>query len=171
MEARKCGQLVAEIYREVQVVLIDCGIYTQPQDGFNDPPTITTPFIDPFTGLPTYETTVYAGQLVQFNIEAEDIDTYNGGILSSGWIAAGGFLYENRMDVPGLVDYLVLDETATNGKIAIQKYLADDVMVYASYATATKGAGVNAGFSVNDKGQCLNGNVFDFINQKIWIKN
>ena len=71
--------------------------------------------------------------------------TYNGGILSSGWIAAGGFNYENRMDVPGLVDYLVLDETATNGKIAIQKYLKDDVMVYASYATATKGAGVNAG--------------------------
>ena len=49
------------------------------------------------------------------------------------------------MDVPGLVDYLVLNETATNGKIAIQKYLKEDVMVYASYATATKGAGVNAG--------------------------
>ena len=71
--------------------------------------------------------------------------TYNGGILSSGWIAAGGFNYANRMDVPGLVDYLVLNETATNGKIAIQKYLKDDVMVYASYATASKGAGVNAG--------------------------
>ncbi len=71
--------------------------------------------------------------------------TYNGGILSSGWIAAGGFNYSNRMDVPGLVDYLVLNETATNGKIAIQKYLKDDVMVYASYATASKGAGVNAG--------------------------
>ncbi len=71
--------------------------------------------------------------------------TYNGGILSSGWIAAGGFNYTNRMDVPGLVDYLVLNETATNGKIAIQKYLKDDVMVYASYATASKGAGVNAG--------------------------
>ena len=71
--------------------------------------------------------------------------TYNGGILSSGWIAAGGFNYTNRMDVPGLVDYLVLNETATNGKIAIQKYLQEDVMVYASYATATKGAGVNAG--------------------------
>ena len=71
--------------------------------------------------------------------------TYNGGILSSGWIAAGGFNYANRMDVPGLVDYLVLNETATNGKLAIQKYLKDDVMVYASYATASKGAGVNAG--------------------------
>ncbi len=71
--------------------------------------------------------------------------TYNGGILSSGWIAAGGFLYDDRMKVPGLVDYLVQNETATNGKIAIQKYLQDDIMVYASYSTATKGAGVNAG--------------------------
>ena len=79
VEARKCGQLVAEIYREVQVVLVDCGLYTQPQDGFNDPPTITAPFVDPITGLDTYESTVYAGQLVQFNITAEDFDTYNGG--------------------------------------------------------------------------------------------
>ena len=71
--------------------------------------------------------------------------TYNGGILSSGWIAAGGFLYDDRMKVPGLVDYLVQNESATNGKIAIQKYLQEDVMVYASYSTATKGAGVNAG--------------------------
>ena len=71
--------------------------------------------------------------------------TYNGGILSGGWIAAGGMNYENRMDVPGLTDYLVQSEKTTDGKIAIQKYLQDDVMVYASYATATKGAGVNAG--------------------------
>ena len=71
--------------------------------------------------------------------------TYNGGILSGNWIAAGGYNYENRMDVPGLVDYLVQSESATNGKVAIQKYLKDDVMVYASYATATKGSGVNAG--------------------------
>ena len=71
--------------------------------------------------------------------------TYSGGILSGAWIAAGGYNYENRMDVPGLVDYLVQSESATNGKIAIQKYLQDDVMVYASYATATKGSGVNAG--------------------------
>tara|TARA_B100000902_G_scaffold392929_1_gene446181 strand:+ start:14612 stop:18028 length:3417 start_codon:yes stop_codon:yes gene_type:complete len=79
VEARKCGQLVAEIYREVQVIMEDWSLYNQPQDGFNDPPIITAPYIDPFTGLPTYETTVYAGQLVQFNIEAEDLDTYNGG--------------------------------------------------------------------------------------------
>ena len=89
VEARKCGQLVAEIYREVQVVLVDCGTYNQPQDGFNDPPTITEAFIDP-NGLPTYETTVYAGQLVQFNITAEDNDTYAGGQFQDITLDASG---------------------------------------------------------------------------------
>ena len=71
--------------------------------------------------------------------------TFNGGLLASNWIAAGGSLYENRMDVPGLTSYLVQNDTATNGMVAIQKYLQDDVMVYASYTTASKGAGVNGG--------------------------
>ena len=71
--------------------------------------------------------------------------TYNGGLLSGAWIQAGGPAFENRRDVPGLIDYRVIEDTATNGKIAIQKYLQDDIMVYGSYATATKGGGVNAG--------------------------
>ena len=90
VEARKCGQLVAEIYREVQVVLVDCNLYTQPQDGFNDPPTITAPFTDPVTSLPSYEATVYAGQLVQFNITAEDTDTYAGGQFQDITLNASG---------------------------------------------------------------------------------
>ena len=49
------------------------------------------------------------------------------------------------MDVPGLTSYLVQNDSATNGMVAIQKYLQDDVMVYASYTTASKGAGVNGG--------------------------
>jgi len=75
VEARKCGQLVAEIYREVQVMLLDCSIYNPPTDGFNDPPVITPAFAG---GL--NETTVYAGDLVTFNIQAEDLDTYTGGV-------------------------------------------------------------------------------------------
>ena len=49
------------------------------------------------------------------------------------------------MDVPGLTSYLVQNDSATNGMVAIQKYLQDDVMVYGSYTTASKGAGVNGG--------------------------
>jgi len=90
VEAKKCGQLVAEIYREVQVVLVDCMMYNQPTDGFNDPPVISPAFIDTITLLPSYETTVYAGDLVTFNIEAEDIDTYNGGILQDITLNASG---------------------------------------------------------------------------------
>ncbi len=71
--------------------------------------------------------------------------TYDGGILSGDWLRAGGFLYENRMDVPGLVTRVVQEEDTVNGKLAIQKYLQDDVMVYASYTTASKSAGLNAG--------------------------
>ncbi len=80
VEARKCGQLVAEIYREVQVNLLNCLIYTPPIDGFNDPPIITPAFP---TSITPYETIVYAGDFVTFNIEAEDIDTYAGGIAQN----------------------------------------------------------------------------------------
>ena len=83
VEARKCGQLIAEIYREVQVVLLDCTVYNPPQDGFNDPPVISPAFTDPVTGLPSYETTVYAGDLVNFTIDAEDLDVYNYGSLQN----------------------------------------------------------------------------------------
>ena len=83
VEAFKCGQLVAEVFREVQVVLVDCGLYNPPQDGFNDPPVISEAFTDPITSLPSYETTVYAGDFVTFNISAEDFDTYAGGVLQN----------------------------------------------------------------------------------------
>ena len=87
VEARKCGQLVAEIYREVQVVLLDCSSFNPPTDGLNDPPIITTPvglqtWITTINaaGLPSHSTTIYAGDLVTFNIQAEDLDTYAGGV-------------------------------------------------------------------------------------------
>jgi len=87
VEARKCGQLVAEIYREVQVVLLDPISWIPPTDGFNDPPVITAP-LGPQTwittinsaGLPSHSTTIYAGDLVTFDIQAEDLDTYAGGV-------------------------------------------------------------------------------------------
>ncbi len=86
VEARKCGQLVAEIYREVQVMLLDCNIYNPPADGLNDPPVISAPAgnqiwttIINSSGLPSHFTTIYAGDLVTFNIQAEDLDTYASG--------------------------------------------------------------------------------------------
>ena len=87
VEARKCGQLVSEIYREVQVFLLDCNTLGAPTDGFNDPPIFSSPtgtqtwlVSTNSAGLNSYSTTVYAGDLVTFNIEAEDLDTYVGGV-------------------------------------------------------------------------------------------
>ena len=49
------------------------------------------------------------------------------------------------MDCPGATTYQIVADDAVNYKLAVQKYLADDVMVYGSVSTATKGGGVNAG--------------------------
>lgn len=63
----RCGQLIAEIFREIQVVLLACGI--------NNPPQVTAPFQDPNTGQYTlYSTSVYAGQNVSFFLSGTDFE-------------------------------------------------------------------------------------------------
>ena len=78
--AFKCGQLVAEVYRDVNVALLGCG--TLPNGAQNSPPLITAPVgsqnwitnLNPSTGLPSYETTIMAGELVNFSVVATDND-------------------------------------------------------------------------------------------------
>ena len=67
--------MVAEVYREVQVVLIACPFMP---GGLipNNPPAVNAPFIDTVTMLPSYDTTVYAGQLVTFKIDGIDYRIY-----------------------------------------------------------------------------------------------
>ncbi|GAB4136901.1 MAG: hypothetical protein Fur0041_11490 [Bacteroidia bacterium] len=62
VEAWKCGQKVAEIFREIQVILLPCG---------NNTPPVVTP---PLQSNTTFYDTVYAGQLVTFNLNAIDPD-------------------------------------------------------------------------------------------------
>ncbi|MDD3876787.1 MAG: gliding motility-associated C-terminal domain-containing protein [Bacteroidales bacterium] len=65
--AYKCGIKVAEIFREMQIVLLACGI--------NNPPVVTAPFQDPISGLYTlYVDTVYAGALVTFPMSGTDFE-------------------------------------------------------------------------------------------------
>jgi gliding motility-associated-like protein len=67
VQAWKCGQLVAEVFREIQVILLPCGA--------NSPPDMTPPFQDPVTGLYTlYADTVVAGQLVTFTLAGSDFE-------------------------------------------------------------------------------------------------
>ena len=72
--AYKCGTKVAEIFREIQVILNACpNINTGVP---NNPPTLFPPFPDPVTGAPhsVYSDTVYAGQNVHFTLNGGDFD-------------------------------------------------------------------------------------------------
>ena len=69
--------------------------------------------------------------------------TYNDTAAGS-WMAAGGWLVENRDTLP-FVDVDTAADDQFSYKIALQHNLSDDVMVYGSYTTAVKAGGVNAG--------------------------
>lgn len=64
--AFKCNIKVAEIFREMQVVLLSCGS--------NNPPNVTPPFPNSVGQYTLYNTSVYAGQLVNFSISATDFE-------------------------------------------------------------------------------------------------
>lgn len=72
VKAYKCGVLIAEIFRDIQVVLKNC----QPvcPGSVNNAPTVQPPFVDPITSLPLYTETVYAGDSVCFPINITDAD-------------------------------------------------------------------------------------------------
>jgi len=68
VKSYRCGVLVAEIFREIQVVVIQCGL--------NIAPAATAPFVNVITGLQTsFIDTVQAGDLVSFSITATDNGT------------------------------------------------------------------------------------------------
>ncbi|HRZ49483.1 MAG TPA: hypothetical protein P5338_08835 [Bacteroidales bacterium] len=64
--AYKCGVKAAEIYREIEVVLVGCGV--------NNPPNVTPPFPNSSGQYTLFDTTVYAGQVVPFMISATDFE-------------------------------------------------------------------------------------------------
>ena len=68
VDAYKCGQLVASIFRDVQVVyLANCNVNTPP-----DPSLSGGSF--QLSGGNVYSDTVYAGDFVQFNLQASDFE-------------------------------------------------------------------------------------------------
>ena len=64
--AFKCGIKVAEIWREFQLALACCGT--------NNPPNIVAPFKDSLGQYTLFSDTVFAGDLVCFNISATDFE-------------------------------------------------------------------------------------------------
>ncbi|MCC6253074.1 MAG: gliding motility-associated C-terminal domain-containing protein [Bacteroidia bacterium] len=98
--AYKCGQKVAEIYREIQTVILSCGA--------NFPPVVTAPFINTSTGQYTnYVDTVTAGDVVQFSITGTD-----NGYLPTGfpqsivYTAQGGQFGDNFTNPNAGCDFL-----------------------------------------------------------------
>ncbi|MFL2574353.1 MAG: T9SS type A sorting domain-containing protein [Flavobacteriales bacterium] len=77
IDAYKCGQLVAQIFREIQAVLISCPTLSGGTN--NIPPTVSPPFLDPITGAPSYSTSVPAGSTINFQIQSDDFDIYPNG--------------------------------------------------------------------------------------------
>jgi hypothetical protein len=64
--AYKCGIKVAEVFREIQVVLLNCGN--------NNPPALTPPFMDPFGMFTLFSSDVYAGTTVSIPVSATDFE-------------------------------------------------------------------------------------------------
>lgn len=89
VESWRCGVKIAEVYREIQVLLLNCG-------GTNSPPNVLPPFPSGF------HDTVYAGDLVNFTISATDLEFLQDGttpqdvtIIPSGSQFGAGYTNPN----------------------------------------------------------------------------
>ena len=93
VSAYRCGTLVAEIFREIQTVVIPCGI--------NLPPIITAPFVNTQTGLQTsFTDTVNAGDMVSFTITATDNEFLPIGTAQSISVNASGGQFGTNFNNP-----------------------------------------------------------------------
>lgn len=118
--AFKCGQVVAEVYRDVNVALISCG--TLPNGTQNLPPTITPPLgpqswittLNPSTSLPSYETTVMAGELVSFSVVANDNDINSTGNMQDLFLEVEGGQLDPLLAVSNVATFTVTSSSPGN---------------------------------------------------------
>lgn len=98
--AYKCGIKVAEIFREINVVL-NSNCPSTLSGTQNLPPVVNAPFFDPVTGLQTaYQDTVYAGDTVNFFLNATDFDFFQNGGVQTITIEASGNQFGNNFIDP-----------------------------------------------------------------------
>ena len=112
VSAYKCGQLVAEIFREVQVVLLppicNLGDTTNGNIGAdtlcNVRPQVQPPFFYPSAINPfQWDTMVHCGDTVSFNFEANDYDFYpNGNRQDLKFEVSGGQFMNYNVSPPAL---------------------------------------------------------------------
>lgn len=82
------GVLIAQVEREMQLIVVNC-------NGTNSAPNIT----GPFGGL--FETTVNAGDLVNFNLASTDIEILQDGTPQSNMLTASGLMFGTNYTDPG----------------------------------------------------------------------
>jgi gliding motility-associated-like protein len=88
--AYRCNIKIAEVFREMQIVLLAC-----PQP--NDPPDVEAPFLNPVTGVyDTYVDTVYAGDVVDFDITALDFNNLPNGFPNTITVTSASQDYGNN---------------------------------------------------------------------------
>ena len=120
VSAFKCDQIVAEVFREVQVILQSCG--NLPNGQANSPPVITPPVgaqswittINPSTGLPSYETTVSAGETIDFSITASDADININNVLQTISLDVEGGQLDSTYSLGGRADFNVTGSSPGN---------------------------------------------------------
>ncbi len=120
VESYKCGQLVAEVFRDVNVALISCG--TLPNGAQNSPPVITAPVgpqnwitnLNPSTGLPSYETTVMAGELVSFSVVATDTDINSTGNMQDITLEVEGGQLDPLLALSNIATFTVTSSSPGN---------------------------------------------------------
>ncbi|MDA9921567.1 TonB-dependent receptor [Gammaproteobacteria bacterium] len=74
----------------------------------------------------------------------EVVSTVYNDTAGGSYLASGCFMAANK-DTCSFVDVTPVEDDAFTYKLALQHNLSDDVMVYGSYTTAIRAAGVNAG--------------------------
>ncbi|MDB4250889.1 T9SS type A sorting domain-containing protein [Flavobacteriales bacterium] len=110
VSAFKCGQLVSEVFREIQVVLIpptcNLGDTTSGNVGANTlcnvRPSVQPPFFYPSMPAPyQWDTLVHCGDTVKFDFNANDNDVYpNGSQQDLLFEVSGGQFYDYLNNIP-----------------------------------------------------------------------
>lgn len=91
--AFKCGQKVAEVYRDIQAVLFPC-VQILPGSP-NHPPLLTPPFLDTNFLHTLFTDTIHAGDTVSFSLSGQDLDADPNFIFQYLHLIASGIEFDS----------------------------------------------------------------------------
>ncbi|MCX7649145.1 MAG: gliding motility-associated C-terminal domain-containing protein [Flavobacteriales bacterium] len=92
VESYRCGVKIAEIFREIQIVILNCGA--------NNPPQVTAPFQNAQGQYTLFTDTVEVGDTVDFLITAHDPEFLPTGWPQQIWLSASGGMFGANFSNP-----------------------------------------------------------------------